>query len=482
MKVPASPLLALAMAATLGGVLRHSPAAAAEDAAPGARLEFPASLAPKLDGLTAEQRDFLSSDKTRRFARTPEDLVEQLEKRDAAEVEAYVEAMMSVAEQSAFKPGRDAATIPLNTDSPEFNAWKVRRPRSFDPKREAGPIDLSRYMGGWGLGIPTFANAPVALTPEDLVAGKVDVAVVGAPLNMGSGWRDADHGPLALRLIGYLGGNDMATMVDPSVELSLADYGDIAIDNNSTERSMEHVREIVREIARTGAIPFIVGGDHSLEYPDVAALADVYGKGKIGVVHFDSHYDAGSDRAHLIDHGQPVYRIIKEGHVPGKNYIQVGLRANGPDIKTFKWMREQGFRYHTMVEVEKHGWDAVMERAVQEARGSGNKLFISFDIDVLDPAYMPGTGTPVPGGLTTREAISIVRRLCSESEVVGFELVEVAPYLDPTYLTRQNSAYIAKACMTGIAMRKKGITQEHYLSPLSSEHGQDDAYGSERGP
>ena len=125
------------------------------------------------------------------------------------------------------------------------------------------------------------------------MAGKVDVAIVGAPLDMGSYYRGQRFGPMAMRNEYGAGGIDMNTMVNPSKELNIVDYGDIAIDNMSTERTVHHVRERVAEIARTGALPFIVGGDHSLEYPNIAGLADVHGKGSFGVVHFDSHFDAG---------------------------------------------------------------------------------------------------------------------------------------------------------------------------------------------
>ncbi len=126
----------------------------------------------------------------------------------------------------------------------------MKRPTNLDPKREPGPINLSRYVGGRGGGIPTFAGAPVAITPEDLKAGKVDIAIVGAPLDMGSGYRGAKGGPLALRSMSGASGNDMYTMVDPSAELNIVDYGDIAIDNMSTERSMEHVRAMVERDRR----------------------------------------------------------------------------------------------------------------------------------------------------------------------------------------------------------------------------------------
>ena len=137
-------------------------------------------------------------------------------------------------------------------------------------------------------------------------------------------------------------------------------------------------------------------------------------------------------------------------------------------------MQEQGLRYHPMAEIEKDGWGVVMDRVLVEALENGPEfIFISFDIDVLDPAYMPGTGTPEPGGLTTREVFPIVRGLCAQKQIVGFELVEFNPLVDPGYTTAQNSNRIIAECLTGIAMRKKGITDPRYLSPLTTEHGQD---------
>jgi arginase family enzyme len=341
-------------AAALIGSLALSAGIGAQDKAAEKKKEplaIPADLTSKLQALPKDKMDFIVEGKTKRFVR-PEEMFERFRAKTPAEIEAYVGAMQSVIAAEKFHPGTDAPNIPLNTESERFNTWKVKRPQELNLKREPGPINVSRYMEGRGGGIPTFANAPIALTPEDLKAGKVDVAIVGAPIDTGSGFRGAKGGPLALRAAGGAAGNDMYSMVNSSEVLNIVDYGDIAIDQLSGERSMEHIREMVREIAQTGAIPIIVGGDHSLMYPDGAALADVYGKGNVGVVHFDAHYDAGRGRAHLIDHGQPVWRLITEGHIPGKNFIQVGLRARGPDIETFEWMREQGFRYHTMVEIE----------------------------------------------------------------------------------------------------------------------------------
>jgi agmatinase len=451
---------------------------AREKEPPGIKLPDPRS--EKTGLLSEDDIIFLESGSARRFTGDLTKTLEHLEKRTPEEVKSWVEAMIFMFEATQYLDGRDAASIPLNTDSPDFNAWRAMRPRSMDPAREAGALPLGRY-GGRG-GPPTFGGFPLALTPEDLTVGKVDVAIVGAPLNMGSGWRDSGVASTTeLRLLGRaMGGPDQYVHVDASESLTIVDYGDIAIDNLSTERSMQHIREVVREIAEAGAIPVIIGGDHSLSYPNVAAMADVHGKERVSVIHFDAHYDAWWGSTHLISHGAPVYRLLNEGHVRIADYIQVGLRASGPERDAFEWMRENGMRYHTMAEIERRGWDEVLDRVVAEASEEGRSLYISFDIDVVDPAYMTATGTPVPGGLTMRESITIVRRLCAESNVVGFELVELHPALDPTYLTTLNSALIVKACLTGLAMNKEGLTDRHYLSPLSAEHAIDNYYGDQQ--
>ena len=374
--------------------------------------------------------------------------------------------------------------IPLDEDDPTYNIWRELRNLSKDPKREPGIINIQKYNFGMSYNaMPTFFNTPVAMSPADLKASQVDIAVMGAVPDMGTGMRGAAHGPNALRNSQVYGGYGarqphMHTMVDPLEDLVVADFGNAPIDIMSMERSMHAIRSFVRSAAEVeirpgeNVIPFIIGGDHSLMYADVAALTDVYGKGNVGVIHFDAHYDAGKYMmGHLIGHGMPVYRLIEEGLVPGKNFIQVALRGYYPDEEAFKWMRENEFRYHTMAEIEERGFDAVLEDVIAEAQDGPEYLFISFDIDTLDPAFVPGTGTPEPGGLTPREAFKIVRRLCAESNVVGFELVELAPMLDPTYVSAMNANRITKECMTGVAMRKMGLTDPHYLSPLTRDDG-----------
>ena len=367
----------------------------------------------------------------------------------------------------------------LNPDDPSIDIWRTPK-EDLQGDRPPGLIDLNRYpIGMQGHGIATFLQRPVALTPADLKAAEVDVAMLGAGLDFSGGMRGAAFGPRALRSHDmYLptmakGLPHSHVMVDALEELVIADYGDAPVDFESAYRSIEPVRGLVREVADTTTVPFIIGGDHSLMYPDVAALADVYGKGKIGVVHFDAHYDAGSMAlGHNLSHGTPVRRLIEQGHIRGENFIQVGLRGYAPGGDDLEWMRDHGLRYHFMAEVEKHGWAHVMERALAEAAEGTEYLYVSLDIDVLDPAYAPGTGTPEPNGLTPRELFPLLRRLGAENNVVGVELVELNPLVDPTYVTPLVANRCVREILTGMAMRKKGITDKDYLAPETTDHGQ----------
>ncbi|WP_461406589.1 agmatinase family protein [Falsiruegeria mediterranea] len=389
--------------------------------------------------------------------------------------------------QAPIREGEEPV-IPLDTGDPTLNIWRTPLD-SFEGQREGrtpGIVDTQRFLNmGWGQ-MPTFLNQPLAFTPEDLAAAKVDVAIMGAFTDMGSGGRGASRGPNAVRnsaiYLPYgVRAPHMHVMVDPLSEMTVVDYGNAPNDMMSTERTVQAVRSFVRQVAEvqhedgSRVIPVIIGGDHSLMYPDVAALADVYGKGNVGVVHFDAHYDATKYlMGHLIGHGMPIYRLIEEGHLPGKNFIQVALRGYYPDESSFEWMRENELRYHTMAEIEHRGWDAVMEDVIAEANDGPEHIFISFDMDTFDPAFVPGTGTPEPGGLMPREVFPILRRLCAESNVIGFEVVELSPMMDPTYVSALNANRVIRECLTGIAMRKKGITEPDYKSPLTVSHGQND--------
>jgi agmatinase len=369
----------------------------------------------------------------------------------------------------------------------EGDVWRQPVDRSGEPEREPGPIDINRYVvpSGAYAGIPTFMGFPVAMNPDDLRAGGVDVAVIGAPVDMGGGRRGASWGPRGLRTaeqyIPWGQGTHVVAPhqhvgITPFGELKCVDYGDAGVDPMDIVESHVEIRARVREIIEAGAMPLVLGGDHSIMRPDVAAMADVYGPGNVGVIHFDAHYDAGDNAfGHPVSHGTMIRRLLEEEHLLGKNFVQVGMRGWVPTQSDMDWMREQEIKTHYMAEIERDGLAAVVERAIAEASDGPDYLFLSVDIDCLDPAFAPGTGTPEPGGLTPRELFPFIRRLCAETNVVGMELVEVAPLLDPSYLTAFNGLRIAQEVITGWAMRKLGITEPHYLDPKRS--GQDPVPG-----
>ncbi|MBJ7603269.1 MAG: agmatinase family protein [Candidatus Dormibacteraeota bacterium] len=356
------------------------------------------------------------------------------------------------------------------------DAWRTRRDRSSDRAREPGPVDLRRYeLNPAWTGIPTFMQTPMCLTPEDLRAAAADVAVLGAPMDCGGGQRGAALGPRAIRSAErYLPApaalmNHLHVRLEPFKVLTVVDYGDAAVDPFSIEASMPTIRELVREVADTGAVPIVLGGDHSILWPDAAACADVYAAGKVGVVHFDAHADCSKAyMGHSVTHGTPIRRLIEDEHIPGRNFVQIGLRGYYPDNELLDWMREQGMRSHFMAEVERYGLDRVVELAVNEALQGPEYLYLSFDIDVLDPAYAPGTGTPEPGGFTTREMFPVIRRLCHEAHVVGFEVVEVAPNLDHGYTTALNANRVVVEAITGLAMRKQKLPGVQYLDSVTA--------------
>ncbi len=368
------------------------------------------------------------------------------------------------------------ASIPLDTDDPSRDVREFRRDPNNNPKRDPGPINIQKTLGGtWNSGIPTFFRLPVALGPEDLKAGNVEVAFFGAPVDISTGQRGTGYGPMAVRMGDIVGGwgevpalasgHPVVGDVDWTQTIKAVDYGDAPIDILSQERSVLPVYEMAVEIMEAGAIPFTVGGDHSLMYPDVAAAAKVYGRGNVAVIHFDAHFDGlSSTLGHYLSHGSMVRQLIDEGHVNGEDFYQIGLNSVKPSAKDMKWMRQSGLKFFFMQEIDNSGWKTVMDEILADVKESGKEyVFISVDTDCLDPAYAPGMGTPEPGGLSIRELFPMLRAVTIAHNVIGLEMVEVNPLVDPTYRSRQVAVRIVRELMTGMALRKNGITDPYYM-------------------
>ena len=295
-------------------------------------------------------------------------------------------------------------------------------------------------------GIPTFARLPHVRSLDD-----VDLAVIGVPFDTGVSFRAGGRfGPNAIRAASVLiRGHNPVLDVHPFRVLSCVDHGDVAIVPGYIERSYEAIERHVEVVVRAGVTPLLLGGDHSVTLPHLRATRSV---GPVAVIMFDSHTDAWDTFfGEKYNHGTWMRRAIEEGLVDVDHSIEVGLRGSlyAPedwDVLT----NELGLAYLPTHELLTIGVDASVER-IRE-RVAGRSSFISFDIDVVDPGFAPGTGTPEAGGPSSFEALQILRGLRG-IDFVGFDVVEVIPAYDPAAQTATLAANIAFEMISLAALR-----------------------------
>ncbi len=314
-------------------------------------------------------------------------------------------------------------------------------------------FDLPTYVGPL-----SFMKLPWVPDPADLLALQADVAIVGAPFDDAVSHRPgARFGPRAIREAQYTSGsiNSLQLAVEPFEVLRVVDAGDANIVPAMLARGHALVYRKVREVATTGAIPIVLGGDHSITWPAATAIAEIRRPGSIGIVHFDAHADAANeDWGQLAGHGTPMRRLIESGAVKGGNFVQVGLRGYWPPVEVFEWMQAQGMRYHLMREIEERGAEAVVADAIAEALDGPDAVYLSVDIDVLDPGMAPGTGTPEPGGLLTRELLRAIRQVVAAVELAGMDIVEVSPPYDQAETTAMAANRCALEAISALARRR----------------------------
>jgi agmatinase len=304
----------------------------------------------------------------------------------------------------------------------------------------------------------TFCKVDLVLDPKDLTGA--DVAIVGAPFDeTTTGRPGARFGPRAIRLADMGGagqGHHLDLGVEPFDALTVVDYGDAEVVPADPERSHAAIRRAVSEVLAVGALPVVLGGDHSILHPNAGAAADHVGKGRLGVIHFDAHADDAETLWGVRrSHGTPVRLLVDEGSVRGRDIVQVGLRGYWPGAEEFDWARSQGLVWFTQGEIDERGFDVVVDDAVRLA-GETDRAWLSVDIDVVDPGYAPGTGVPEPGGLTPRELLRAVRRIAREIELAGVEVVEVSPPYDQAEVTSLLAHRVVLEALSGLALRRLG--------------------------
>ncbi len=308
-------------------------------------------------------------------------------------------------------------------------------------------------------GIPTFQKVPLALDEASLRGA--DVAILGAPMDEYVTHRPgARFGPRAIRSAIHGGGPPKAWHmdlgVDPFAELRVVDHADAEVVPGDPAASHVAISAAVGRIVAAGAIPVVLGGDHSIAYPDVSAVASALPKGSLAVVQFDTHTDTATENWGVARaHGTPFRHLVDEGVLPGERLVQVGLRGYWPNPEEWAWARDGGVRWHRMDDVAERGIDAVVDDVLAEIEPAEH-LFLSVDVDVLDPAFAPGTGTPEPGGMSTRELLRAIRRLTLAKGLAGMEVVEVSPPYDHAGITAMAAHRVVVDALSGLAVHRRG--------------------------
>ncbi len=299
-------------------------------------------------------------------------------------------------------------------------------------------------------GITTFMRLP-GTTP----VAELDVAIVGVPFDIGTSNRPgARFGPRGIRNESVLlRPYNMATRAAPFDRLVIDDTGDVATNPYNLADAVDRIEAHYRSLMDHGLITVSIGGDHTIVLPMLRAMAAEHGP--VGLVHVDAHTDINDEMfGERIAHGTPFRRAMEEGLLDPTRVVQIGVRGTGYAADDFDWSRRQGFR---VVQVEEC-WHRSLTPLMAEVRDqlAGGPVYLSFDIDGLDPSVAPGTGTPEVAGLTAIQGIEIIRG-CSGLDLVGADLVEVAPAYDPT----GNTSLLGANLVYEMLCVLPGVAEEH---------------------
>lgn len=300
-------------------------------------------------------------------------------------------------------------------------------------------------------GVPTFLRLPVHDDARD-----VDVMIIGAPFDGGTSFRPgARFGPRGVRQASALTrGFHPDPGVDLFAHLRCADGGDVAVVPMSISESLARIEARLGEVHDAGAVPAMIGGDHTVTLAGLRAAAKKHGK--LALIHFDAHSDTfGPAWEQNIHHGTVFRNAVEEDLLRSQDVIQLGIRGPFTEAHDLAFATAHGFDI-VMVDAIKRTPELVKEKLAR-FRGLG-PVYVSFDMDALDPAYAPGTGTPVPGGLTSFEALDLVRAL-SGVDIVGMDVVEISPDHDPSGNTALVAATVLTQLLACLAATRAGRTE-----------------------
>ncbi|MFW6075353.1 MAG: agmatinase [Chloroflexota bacterium] len=311
---------------------------------------------------------------------------------------------------------------------------EARRAYGLEPAESIRDRSIALFGRGRRTSTGSFLNAPFL---EDMrqLDGQ-DVVFVGAPYDGGTTYRPGTRfGPAGLRKMSSELGSPfnpgMGVNLDHS--LSMVDAGDIQVIPSNLEKSFDQIAKGIAYIAEREIFPVVLGGDHAIGYPDVRGLSP-YVDGNIGIIHLDRHSDLSEYSLDERMHGSPFFHATNIPNAPPSNLVQIGIGGWAGGREGLKTAREREATVITVDDIDRYGVDRIIEYSLEIAWRNADAVWVSFDIDVVDPAYAPGTGTPVAGGLTPREVMKILRGVAAPG-LIGMEVVEVAPLYDHSDIT-----------------------------------------------
>ena len=316
--------------------------------------------------------------------------------------------------------------------------------------------ELPHFAGETG----TFLKAPFLEDVHDV--GDAEVAFFGVPLDTGATYRPGTRfGPQGIRRATNLFGTYSYELgVDLREQLNIVDLGDVFTIPANLEKSFDQISQAMAHVVQSGAMPVVLGGDHSIGFPTIRGLAP-HLDGNVGIIHFDRHVDTQETDLDERMHTTPWFHATNIKNAPATNLVQVGIggwQAPRPGVQVG---RERGTTVITVGDVERTGWEKVVETALEVAWKDAKAVYLSFDIDVFDSGFVPGTGWPEPGGLLPREGLNMVRAIAKEG-LAGIELVECSPPYDTSEQTALLSARVildslASMVQAGKLGKKKAV-------------------------
>jgi len=327
--------------------------------------------------------------------------------------------------------------------------YKLEKPSYFclvikmNKYKPVDPTKSPRFSG-----IKTFMRLPHIKTIEE-----VDFVIIGVPSDAGASYRTGQReGPASIRKVSaLLRHHNPSLNISPFEYISGFDYGDLPVVPGYIEEGYKRIEESLFPIVEAGIIPILLGGDHGITLPELRAIVRKHGP--VALVHFDSHSDTVEEYfGKPYNHGTPFKRAVEENLILVNNSIQIGLRGSIYSQDHLEIPKSLGFDVVTTEKIREIGFNSLIERI--KKRVGESKVFLTFDIDFVDPAYAPGTGTPEVGGFTSGETMTLIRGI-KDLNFIGFDVVEVLPAFDPSEITALLAANIIYEFISIIAYKKK---------------------------